>query len=251
MFPHPSSSCRVLHEALFSGTWLGGEGECFLPSCCALGKDAEHYSGRLSSFLEHELSRLLTGGPQRPQDRGRRRTEQVGGAAGAGRRCWVGGGPAAGEGPEPLPLTGAGTAQLGLGGAVSANGSVARAEPPRLPASGQPEGAAALRLARTRGCRRAWRVGAGESLASPVSDRASLSETGTRAVCALLGEGLEPRRTWSSFELCVVFSNQSAKICPESSDTKSPSNPARGYRGTRFVTVGFRLPGSFMMHQIS
>lgn len=102
-----------------------------------------------------------------------------------------------------------------------------------------------------RGCRRAWRVGAGESLASPVSDRASLSETGTRAVCALLGEGLEPRRTWSSFELCVVFSNQSAKICPESSDTKSPSNPARGYRGTRFVTVGFRLPGSFMMHQIS
>ncbi|TKC34068.1 hypothetical protein EI555_012820, partial [Monodon monoceros] len=165
--------------------------------------------------------------PQRPQDRGRRRTEQVGGSAGAGRRCWVGGGPAAGEGPEPLPLTGAGTAQLGLGGAVSANGSVARAEPPRLPASGQPEGAAALRLARTRGCRRAWRVGAGESLASPVSDRAFLSETGTRAVCALLGEGLEPRGTLSSFELCEVFSNQSAKICPESSDTKSLSNPAR------------------------
>lgn len=60
----------------------------------------------------------------------------------------------AGQGPEPQKPAGAGRAQLGLGGAVSASGSAAWAEPPRLLASGRREGAAALRLAelpRTRG----------------------------------------------------------------------------------------------------
>ena len=51
------------------------------------------------------------------------------------------------QGREPQQPAGARTAQLGLGGAVSASGSAAWAEPPRLLASGRREGAAALRLA--------------------------------------------------------------------------------------------------------
>lgn len=164
----------------------------------------------------------------------------------------------AGPGREPQPA-GAGTAQLGLGGAVSASGSAAWAEPPRLLASGRREGAAALRLAelpRTRGRSARSELAPARLWRPTLSPRAGARLRQGSAGCAprgraRLGEGIRPRAALSAVDLSVFFSNPSANVCPKSADVKSPSNPARGCRGKHLVTVGFRLPGSFMAHQTS
>lgn len=93
--PHPrppsTSSTRLCSRGL-AGWW-----ECFLPFCGTLGKDAGQQSGRRSSFLEHELSRLLL------EDRTGRRTEG-------------GGGPSKVEAPRE-PAGDAGVVVVGPGGA--------------------------------------------------------------------------------------------------------------------------------------
>ena len=117
------------------------------------------------------------GGPHRPQDRGRRRTEQGGGAAGAGGRCWGGGGPGRGKarslssplapaehswvwavpsqpvgarlGPSPLgcsPLVGEKVRQPGDWPSCPGRAARARAASWRLRVSGVPRSPSALGL---------------------------------------------------------------------------------------------------------
>ena len=82
-----------------------GGGEYFLPSSCALGKDAGQQSGLRSSFLEHELSRLLL------EDR-------------RGRRTGGGGGPSKLEAPREQ----AGGAGLVVGPRPGKAGSLCRSQ---------------------------------------------------------------------------------------------------------------------------
>jgi hypothetical protein len=173
-----------------------------------------------------------------------------------------------GPGPQPQRRRDWRTAPLCLGGAASANGSAALAEPLRSPPPCWQEGPRRwdwLRGPRARrGVGRRLRV---LGVRAPLACRGPPRPRGSeqpgwgpccpRALLRAAASGLRPAGGGGA-ERCACFSSQSAKVCPWSADAESLSSPVvpplRGCRGAYFIAEGLLqgllLPGSFGTRQM-